>query len=163
MYNFEEKFFFGVYEKSDWIIIETFKRCETFNNVLDLKNELIRTVNLSSQNAKLELLKSHPELTGKIGIKKLTKESLNEQKSAGLNECTLDEYNELHTLNENYNKKFRFPFIIAVTGLNVTKIIKSFRSRILNEYNEELHEAIKQVHKIASIRIDQKIKNMENI
>ena len=62
--------FFGVYEKSDWIIIETFQRCETFNNVLDFKNELIRTVNLSSQNAKLELLKSHPELTGKIGIKK---------------------------------------------------------------------------------------------
>ena len=163
MFSFEEKKIFGVYEKSDWIIIETFKRCEKFNNILDLKRELIKTVNLSTKNAKLKLLKAHPELTGKIGVKKLTKESLNEQKSAGLNECTLDEFNELHFLNETYNEKFKFPFIIAVTGLNVTKIIKSFRSRILNEYDEELHEAIKQVHKIASIRIDQKIKNMENI
>ena len=163
MFSFEEKKIFGVYEKSDWIIIETFKRCEKFNNILDLKRELIRTVNLSTKNAKLKLLKAHPELTGKIGVKKLTKESLNEQKSAGLNECTLDEFNELHFLNETYNEKFKFPFIIAVTGLNVTKIIKSFRSRILNEYDEELNEAIKQVHKIASIRIDQKIENMENI
>ncbi len=163
MFSFEEKKIFGVYEKSDWIIIETFKRCEKFNNILDLKRELIKTVNLSTKNAKLKLLKAHPELTGKIGVKKLTKESLNEQKSAGLNECTLDEFNELHFLNETYNEKFKFPFIIAVTGLNVTKIIKSFRSRILNEYDEELNEAIKQVHKIASIRIDQKIENMENI
>ena len=163
MFSFEEKKILGVYEKSDWIIIETFKRCEKFNNILDLKRELIKTVNLSTKNAKLKLLKAHPELTGKIGVKKLTKESLNEQKSAGLNECTLDEFNELHFLNETYNEKFKFPFIIAVTGLNVTKIIKSFRSRILNEYDKELNEAIKQVHKIASIRIDQKIENMENI
>jgi len=163
MFSFEEKKIFGVYEKSDWIIIETFKRCEKFNNILDLKRELIKTVNLSTKNAKLKLLKAHPELTGKIRVKKLTKESLNEQRSAGLNECTIDEFNDLHFLNETYNEKFKFPFIIAVTGLNVTKIIKSFRSRILNEYDEELNEAIKQVHKIASIRIDQKIENMENI
>ena len=60
-----------------------------------------------------------------------------------------------------YNKKFKFPFIIAVTGLNVAEIIKNFEIRLENTFDFELNEAIRQVHKIASIRIDQKIKLLE--
>ena len=64
-------------------------------------------------------------------------------------------------MNNSYNKKFNFPFIIAVSGLNVSEIIKNFEIRIGNTYNFELNEAIRQVHKIAAIRIDQKIKSLE--
>ena len=110
---------------------------------------------------KLSLLTSHPELTGKIEVKNLTKESLSEQKSAGLNQCSIEEFEKLHTMNNSYNKKFNFPFIIAVSGLNVAEIIKNFEIRIENTYDFELNEAIREVHKIASIRIDQKIKSLD--
>ena len=76
--------------------------------------------------------------------------------SAGLQNCSQEEFAELHSLNASYNEKFKF-IIIAVTGLNVTKIIEQFRLRISNNYLKELEEAIFQVHKIAEIRIHQKI------
>ena len=161
MFNYNKDFFSGVYEKSDWIVLETFNRCIKFNDIKHFKEELIKTVNNSKENMKLSLLESHPELTGKIEVKNLTKESLSEQKSAGLNQCSIEEFEKLHNMNSLYNKKFNFPFIIAVTGLNVAEIIKNFEIRIENAYDFELNEAIKQVHKIASIRIDQKIKLLE--
>ena len=161
MFNYNKDFFSGVYEKSDWIIIETFNRCIKFNDIKNFKEELIKTVDNSKENMKLSLLASHPELTGKIEVKNLTKESLSEQKSAGLNQCSIAEFEKLHNMNSLYNKKFNFPFIIAVTGLNVAEIIKNFEIRMENTYDFELNEAIRQVHKIASIRIDQKIKLLE--
>ena len=130
MFNYNENVFFGVYEKSDWIIEDTYKRCESFDSYESFKDELIQTVSLSNDSLKLSLLKSHPELTGKISIGELTKKSLNEQNSAGLNRCSLEEFNELYELNKTYNEKFKLPFIIAVTGLNVKKnsILFSFES-----------------------------------
>lgn len=161
MFNYNKNIFFGVYEKSDWIIEDTYKRCESFDSYESFKDELMQTVSLSNNTLKLSLLKSHPELTGKISIGELTKESLNEQNSAGLNKCSVEEFNELHALNKTYNEKFKFPFIIAVTGLNVKKILYYFRLRVLNDYETEFAEALLQVHKIAEIRINQIIKKME--
>jgi len=161
MFNYNKKFFFGVYEKSDWIIEDTYSRCKSFDSYESFKDELIQTVNLSNFTLKLALLKAHPELTGKISIGELTRESLNEQNSAGLNRCSLEEFNELQELNKTYNEKFKFPFIIAVTGLNVKKILYYFRLRVLNDYETEFSEALLQVHKIAEIRINQIIQKME--
>ena len=157
MLGYKKEFFFGIYEKSDWIVSETYKRCKKFQNIDEFKDELISTVNNATTEKKLFLLRSHPQLTGKISTKNLTKESFNEQNSAGLQNCSQEEFEELHSLNASYNEKFKFPFIIAVTGLNVTKILEQFKMRISNNYLEELNEAIFQVHKIAEIRIQQKI------
>ena len=48
----------------------------------------------------------------------------------------------------------RFPFIIAVKGLNRLDIIKSMKKRVNNNYEEEFLTAINEVHKIAKIRLD---------
>ena len=56
-----------------------------------------------------------------------------------------------------FASRYTNAFIIAVTGLNVPKILEQFRIRVSNNYLEELNEAIFQVHKIAEIRIKQKI------
>ena len=161
MLGYKKEFFFGIYEKSDWIVSETYKRCKEFQNIDKFKDELISTVSNSTTEQKILLLRSHPQLTGKISIKNLTRESFNEQNSAGLQNCSQEEFEELHSLNASYNEKFKFPFIIAVTGLNVTKILEQFRIRVSNNYLKELEEAIFQVHKIAEIRIHQKINLME--
>ena len=116
-----------------------------------MKNE----VDNSSENLKLKLLRSHPEL----GIKKneissLTQSSQEEQKSAGLDQCSEEEYEEIKSLNKLYKEKFKFPFIIAVKGLNRLDIIKSMKKRVNNNYEEEFLTAINEVHKIAKIRLD---------
>ena len=114
-----------------------------------------KVVNKSSDNLKLKLLRAHPEL----GIKKnqlssLTESSQEEQKSAGLDQCSEEEYEEIKSLNKLYKEKFKFPFIIAVKGLNRLDIIKSMKKRVNNNYEEEFLTAINEVHKIAKIRLD---------
>ena len=103
----------------------------------------------------LKILNSHPDLAV---AKKLTEDSKNEQKNASLNQCTDKEFLEFKKLNEEYKKKFGFPFIVAVKGKNKEEILNSFRQRITNNINLEFEEAKKQVKKIASFRLSEIIK-----
>jgi len=103
----------------------------------------------------LNILNAHPELAVE---KKLTEDSKKEQSGASLNNCTVEEFNEFKKLNNEYKKKFNFPFIIAVAGLNKDQILDKFRIRIKNDINEEFEEAKKQVKKIATIRMDSILK-----
>ena len=100
----------------------------------------------------LEILNAHPELAI---AKKMTSESISEQASAKLNECSDDEYEEFKKLNLEYKKKFNFPFIIAVKGKNKNEILMNFRQRIKNDVESEFLEAKKQVKKIATFRLNE--------
>ena len=73
-------------------------------------------------------------------------------------ESWFSDSNEFNKLNEEYKKKFGFPFIIAVKGKNKEEILNSFRQRITNNINSEFEEAKKQVKKIASFRLTEIIK-----
>ena len=108
----------------------------------------------------LNILNAHPELAVE---KKLTEDSKKEQSGASLNNCTVEEFNEFKKLNNEYKKKFNFPFIIAVAGLNKDQILDNFRIRIKNNINKEFEEAKKQVKKIATIRIDSILKGFHSI
>jgi len=103
----------------------------------------------------LEILNAHPDLAIE---KKLTEDSRNEQKNASLNQCTNEEFVEFRKLNNEYKKKFEFPFIIAVKGKNKEEILNNFRQRLTNNINLEFEEAKKQVKKIASSRLSEIIK-----
>jgi 2-oxo-4-hydroxy-4-carboxy-5-ureidoimidazoline decarboxylase len=104
------------------------------------------------KNKILEILNAHPELAV---AKKMTSESISEQASAKLNQCSNDEYEEFERLNTDYKKKFGFPFIIAVKGKNKDEILNNFRQRIKNSSEIEFDEAKIQVKKIALIRLEE--------
>jgi len=148
--------FESIYEHSDWVIKNIIKNNSNVPNTInELKIKMKNEVDKSSENFKLKLLRAHPEL----GIKKsqlssLTEASQEEQKSAGLDQCSEEEYQEIKSLNKLYKEKFQFPFIIAVKGLNRLNIIKSMKKRVDNNYEEEFLTAINEVHKIAKIRLD---------
>ena len=85
---------------------------------------------------------------------------MKEQTNAGLDQCTKEEFDEFNKLNHAY-KKFGFPFILAVKGKNKIEILNNFKKRINSEPNIEFNEAVKQVKKIASLRLeDLKNKNI---
>ena len=65
---------------------------------------------------------------------------------------------EFKKLNMNYEKKFKFPFIIAVKGKNKNEILDNFRKRIKNNLQEEFNEAKIQVKKIALLRLKDVLK-----
>ena len=115
---------------------------------------------ISSKEKKLKILNDHPDLGDKAKISLLTADSLKEQKNAGLDQCTKEEFSELKKLNDIY-KKFGFPFILAVKGKSKIEILNNFRKRINSEPQIEFEEAVKQVKKIASLRLkDINIKNI---
>jgi allantoate deiminase/N-carbamoyl-L-amino-acid hydrolase len=149
----------GIYEHSPWIPERAASR-RPFTGAAALKLALQDAVSGASEDEQLCLLRAHPELAGKAAIAgALTAESTGEQAASGLNRCTPDEYAALHALNAAYNTKFGFPFILAVkgpTGKGLTRqaIIATFRRRLANQRADEMAEALRQVHRIAEIRLN---------
>lgn len=148
--------FGGLYEKSPWIAKSVWDEVNTSSSLSaeDLVFKLKDTVENSSDAEKLALLRAHPELAGRAAIEgKLTTESTDEQSKARLDRCTPEEYEQFHRLNEAYNKKFDFPFIMAIRNSNRVEILESFKHRLQNEINEEFRTALDNVHLIASLRL----------
>ena len=146
--------FGNVFEKTQWIAEKTYNS-KPYKNFEELFSKMMEIFENSKKERHLEILNTHPDLAVE---KKLTEDSKNEQKNASLNECTNEEFEEFKKLNEDYKKKFGFPFIIAVKGKNKEEILNSFRQRITNNINLEFEEAKKQVKKIASFRLSEIIK-----
>ena len=146
--------FGNIFEKTEWIAEKCYES-KPYNNLDELVSKMMKIFENIEKERHLEILNSHPDLAVE---KKLTKDSKNEQKNASLNQCTDKEFVEFKKLNEEYKKKFGFPFIVAVKGKNKEEILNSFRQRITNNINLEFKEAKKQVKKIASFRLGEIIK-----
>ena len=143
---------FGVvFEKTQWIAEKLFD-LKPFKDKDDLINKMIQIYELSSKNETLNILKSHPKLAIE---KNLTEHSSKEQSSANLKNCNKEEYDEFKKLNDEYEKKFGFPFILAVKGKDKIEILNNFRQRINNDVEFEFEESKKQVKKIALFRLDE--------
>ena len=146
--------FGNIFEKAEWIAERCYES-KPYNNLDELVSKMMKVFENIKKERHLEILNSHPDL---VVEKKLTENSKNEQKNASLNLCNDEEFIEFKKLNEEYKKKFGFPFIIAVKGKNKEEILNSFRQRITNNINLEFEEAKKQVKKIASFRLSEIIK-----
>jgi len=146
--------FGNVFEKTEWIAQKSYD-LKPYKNFEELFSKMMEVFENIKKEKHLEILNAHPNLAVE---KKLTRDSKNEQKNASLNQCTEKEFLEFKKLNEEYKKKFGFPFIIAVKGKNKEEILNSFRQRIANNINLEFIEAKKQVKKIAIFRLSEIIK-----
>ncbi|PVY54924.1 MULTISPECIES: 2-oxo-4-hydroxy-4-carboxy-5-ureidoimidazoline decarboxylase [unclassified Simplicispira] len=151
----------GIYEHSPWIA-ETALRERPFRSLAHLKHTLAHTVRTASSEAQRALIRAHPELAGKAMVdQSLTAESTHEQNKAGLTQCTPAEFAQLQQLNADYNARFGFPFILAVrgprgTGLSKQQIIDTFARRLDNHPDFEQAEALRNIHRIAEIRLNDK-------
>ena len=153
------KVFANIFENARWIAKELYKQ-KPFGDFNELSSKMMNIFEMSSKEEKLKILNDHPDLGNKTKISSLTQDSLKEQKTVGLDQCTSEEFNEFKKLNDAY-KKFGFPFILAIKGKSKIEILNNFRKRINSESQIEFKEAIRQVKKIASLRLeDLNIKNI---
>ncbi len=149
----------GVYEHSPWIT-EAALAHRPFRSLAHLRCVMARVVDDAGHEARLALVRAHPELAGKALVAQaLTPESTGEQRQAGLANCTPEEYGRLQELNAQYNARFGFPFILAVrgprgTGVPRRDIIATFERRLDNHPDVELAEALRNVHRIAELRLN---------
>jgi len=151
----------GLYEHSPWIAEQALRQ-RPFASVPQLKQALIEVLRAAGREAQVTLVRAHPELAGKAMVSQsLTAESTNEQTKSGLTNCSPAELARIQQLNADYNAKFGWPFILAArgprgTGLTRTEIIDTFARRLENHANFELAECLRNIHRIAEIRLNDK-------
>ena len=106
------KVFANIFENAGWKAEELYKQ-KPFGDFDDLSSKMLNIFEMASKEKKLKILNDHPDLGDKAKISLLTPDSLKEQTSVGLDQCTKEEFSEFEKLNAVY-KKFDFPFILAV-------------------------------------------------
>ena len=151
----------GLYEHSPWIVEPALAE-RPFKSLAHLKLALVNVVRHAGRDRQLALVRAHPELAGKaMAAGALTAESTNEQSTSGLTHCTPQELAKIQQLNADYNAKFGWPFILAVRGprglgLTRAEVIATFERRLQGHPDFELAECLRNIHRIAEIRLNDK-------
>ena len=148
--------FGGIFEHSPWIAERAYELelGAAHDTAGGLHNALCRVFRAASEAERLQVLKAHPDLAGRLAAaRRLTPESTKEQASAGLDALTDKERELFSKLNAAYVTTFGFPFIIAVKGRTKDEILAAFEARIGNSRADEFATACAQVEQIALLRL----------
>ncbi len=144
------KAFGEIAEHSPWVA-EAASNKRPFKSREDMIAAFKSAVIDGSETEQLALIRAHPDLATKA---KLTQDSANEQKGAGLDTLTAVELKRFTEFNDRYKSKFGFPFIFAVKGATKYQILAAFDLRINNSTRTEFKTAIEQVCRIIMFRIE---------
>ena len=151
----------GLYEHTPWIAEHALAQ-RPFASLAQLKRAMAQVLAEAGREAQIALVRAHPELAGKAMVAKtLTAESTNEQTTSGLTHCSPEDLARIQQLNAAYNARFGWPFVLAVrgprgSGLKRAEIIETFARRLQNHPDYELGECLRNIHRIAEIRLNDK-------
>lgn len=154
MSDFVQKFA-GVYEHSPWVAEEAEPVIADAASMEAIATVMADCVDNASSERQLELIRAHPDLAGKAQISgELTTDSTSEQASAGLDQCSPEEYERFQVLNQGYHEKFGFPFVMAVRNSSRVEILEAFAARLEHDPETELETALAEIHTIARLRLE---------
>ena len=125
-----------------------------FKDLDALYQAMVAVVNNMSDAEQLKLIKAHPDLGSKA---KMAQASVQEQAGVGLDRLSESEYQRFQALNQAYQDKFNFPFIVAVKYHTKTSILKEFEARLNNDREREKRQALTEISKIAQLRLNSSI------
>lgn len=145
----------GIYEHSPWVAEEASALVTSRDGVDTLAAVMADCVDNAATEKQLALIRAHPDLAGKAQLAgELTEDSTNEQASAGLEQCSQEEFERFQALNTAYWEKFGFPFVMAVRASDRATILEAFEARLENDYEIEFETALVEIHKIARLRLE---------
>ncbi len=148
--------FADIYEHSPWVAAAAYDQGQLseLDDIQTLHARMSKILLNTDHARQLALINAHPDLAGKAAVQgQLTESSTNEQASAGIQECTPEEFQRFTELNEAYKTRFAFPFIMAVKGSNRHQILAAFETRIHNPADAEFACALAEINKIALFRL----------
>lgn len=152
-----EDAFGDIAEESPWVAAQAFRQAP-FSGLAGVIEAFSSALMGADDEERLAVICAHPDLAGKLAAAgRLTEDSTAEQASAGLDSLTDAEREEFTALNETYKARFGFPFILAVKGATKAQILDSFRERLPKDRDTEFHEALKQVCRIMTFRLTDRI------
>ncbi len=145
----------GVYEHSPWVA-EAVVANRPFANREALQQAMKTAVETGSSDRQLALLKAHPEFAGKAATEgSLTESSTAEQSRLSLNNLPADQHRQMQQYNRRFMDKFGFPGIVAVRlNSSVAEIFEQFDRRLENNFDQEVEQALEQVHAIVRFRLE---------
>jgi 2-oxo-4-hydroxy-4-carboxy-5-ureidoimidazoline decarboxylase len=118
----------------------------------------VRIVEESGEERQVALIAAHPDLAGRAAREgRLTASSTDEQRSAGLDRLTAEEFARFDRLNTAYSATFGFPFVICAREHNKESILATLDARLQNDRRTEIHTALREIAKIAQLRLDEAI------
>lgn len=146
--------FGDVAEHSSWVAARAALK-RPFHQKSEMIAAFQRAICEASSDEQLALLRAHPDLAGRAARDgALTQDSQAEQKGAGLDRLSEEEWVRFHDLNERYKARFGFPFIFAVKGATKYDILAAFEARLPLTYDEEYLTALTQVLRIVRFRLE---------
>lgn len=152
-----------LYEHSPWAAEGAFEM-RPFRYAGDLLAALRGVVDRAGDERRLALIRAHPELAGeKLRARELTASSMAEQGSLGLDKLAAEEIAEWTRLNAAYRARFGFPFVICVRLHSKAEIVAAMNRRLASAPDVEAAEAIKQIHDIARLRLDDLLGRVERL
>ena len=83
-------------------------------------------------------------------------------KQAGLHSLSSREYKKFVSLNNKYEKKFGFPFVISVRGHNKESVYDSLKKRVKQSESEEILTSLDELLRIYFYRLRETIQNEES-
>jgi OHCU decarboxylase len=141
----------GIFEHSPWVA-ERVCGLRPFTSRLQLLDAMRNAVHAAPLAEQLALIRAHPKL-GARGRGALTAASAGEQRRAGLDACTDEQFALLQRLNDDYSDKFSFPFILAVRGHDPASIIENIEARLGGDPAHERRTALREIGLIAEYRL----------
>ena len=145
----------SIYEHSPWVAEQLATLAGDIEDSAVLAALMADCVDNAAVEQQLELIRAHPDLAGKAQVAgELTQASTVEQASAGLEQCSPQEFTRFQELNDAYWEKFGFPFVMAVRGQDRVAILEAFAQRLGNDCDLEFETALIEIHKIARLRLD---------
>ncbi|XP_072306916.1 LOW QUALITY PROTEIN: 2-oxo-4-hydroxy-4-carboxy-5-ureidoimidazoline decarboxylase [Eucyclogobius newberryi] len=147
------KIFGNVVEKCPSITAVVWSK-RPFANLSALEAAFYEFIDALPDSGKEGILRCHPDLAGRdLQSGTLTTESREEQTRAGLNALSSAEASLMAQLNQDYKKRFDFPFVICAKMNDKATILEQLLERVGNDRAEERERGIEEVKKICHLRL----------
>jgi len=103
----------------------------------------------------LEAFRSHPKIGGSKTTEKVSEQSQtwSGEEQAGVKSASKHVLSELASLNQRYDEKFGFIFIVCASGKSSDEMLVMLRSRLSNDAETEMRTAASEQEKITDIRL----------
>jgi 2-oxo-4-hydroxy-4-carboxy-5-ureidoimidazoline decarboxylase len=143
----------NVFEHSPWIA-EQAAAARPFSGIVPLFAALTSALDAATPAQRLALLRAHPDLASRAErAAGLTADSAAEQGSVGLDRLSAKEQHAFARANQAYREKFGFPYIVCARRHTRDSILRHFERRLANDAPAEIAAAIREVSRIAALRL----------
>ncbi|MEO8447910.1 MAG: 2-oxo-4-hydroxy-4-carboxy-5-ureidoimidazoline decarboxylase [bacterium] len=138
----------------EWIAgMMALKTVKTKKEILDEAEKIWFSLNHKDW---LEAFSHHPKIgdLNSIREKFASTKKMAESEQSGVNVADNETLNELAKLNQAYERKFGYIFIVCATGKSAMEMLAIIKNRVSNDSEIEIKIAMKEQNKITKLRLE---------